>query len=330
MKRRRALAVLFALAVPLSVRSQPRAQLPRIALVDPGLTAADVASPDSLWGLLVAELRRFGYVEGKNVAIQRWGGGGAAQDASYKELAKKVVASRPSVIVVPGRSMYFVAAETTAIPVIAVGSFSPEFQARRARPGSNLTGIDMGFDQQQLYAKQVEVFARVLKPGARVAWLGTKAIWDGAIGEAARRGAKASRLVLHPVFVAPVNQRALRQAFAEIAQAKVDGVFVSPAVEMLQYRNSVAQMAIASRLPSLGPTRYWAEAGALLSYGVDYDWAFRRAANMVDRILKGAQPGSIPIENPTNIELVVNVRTAKSLKLAIPLTIIQRADRVIE
>jgi putative ABC transport system substrate-binding protein len=175
------------------------------------------------------------------------------------------------------------------------------------------------------------VLAAVLKPGARIAWLGPKIIWDGAAGEAARKGAQAGKFSLHPVLIPlPVSRSTIRRAFADMAGAKYHGVLISPAVELSPFRDAIAELAVVRGLPSLGGSRAWAEAGALLGYGTDVDHNFRRIAHFVDQILKGAQPGTLPIENPTKIDLTINLETAKSLNMAIPPSLLARADRVIE
>jgi len=332
MNRREAIAALLALAGAPRAHSQAPAGPPRIALVDTAAATADMAEGrHPLWGNLLGELRRLGYVEGQNIALERWSGGGAGTAAAYSALARKVVASRPRLIVVRSRTaMSPIAAETRNIPIVAVGTIPAELRASFARLGRNVTGIHVSFDAQQLYGKQVEVLSNVLKPGARIAWLGPKGIWDS-IGEARRKGATDAGVVLLPVLLAtPINKPAIRQAFAEIAQSRFDGVLISPATELFPYRDSVAELAAAQKLPSLGNGRYWAEAGVLLSYGADLDHMWRRAAHYVDKILKGADPAVIPIEQPNKIELVINLETARSLGIAIPQSMLLRADKVIE
>jgi putative ABC transport system substrate-binding protein len=333
MNRREAIAALLALAGAPRAHSQAPAGPPRIALVDTAAATAEIAEGrHPLWGNLLGELRRLGYVEGQNIALERWSGGGAGTAAGYSALARKVVASRPRLIVVRSRTALSpIAAETRNIPIVAVGTIPAELRASFARPGRNVTGIHVSFDAQQLYGKQVEVLGNVLKPGARIAWLGPKVAWESIVGEAVRKGATDAGVVLLPVFVAnPVNKPAIRRAFAEIAQSRFDGVLISPATELFPYRDSVAELAAAQKLPSLGNGRYWAEAGALLSYGADLDHMWRRAAHYVDKILKGADPAVIPIEQPTKVELVINLETARSLGIAIPQSMLLRADRVIE
>ena len=135
--------------------------------------------------------------------------------------------------------------------------------------------------------------------------------------------------MLLPVLVAtPVNRVAIRRAFDDIAQSRVDGILIWPG--LFTHRVSIAELAAAHKLPSLGSDRHWAEAGTLLSYGASLEEMGRRAAHYVERVLKGADPAAMPIEQPTKVELVINLETAKSLGTAIPQSMLLRADRVIE
>lgn len=333
MNRREATILLLALGAAPCVYAQTRARTPRIALVDPGEQIANMAEGrHPLWGAFLAELRRLGYVEGQTISADRWSGGGVATDAAYAALARKVVASEPRLIVVRARAMIVpIAAATTAVPIVAVGTIPRELRASFARPGRNVTGVHTSFDAQQLYSKQVEILRDVVKPRARIAWVGTQISWESIVGEAARKGAALANVTLHPVLLAsPVNRPSLRRAFADIAQSKAGGVLISPAVELFPYRSSIAELAAAQKLPSLGNGRYWAESGVLLSYGTDHEHNWRRAAHSADKILKGMDPAVIPIEQPSKVELVINLETAKSLGIAIPQAMLLRADKVIE
>jgi len=329
--RRRLLAGLgVALGAPPGALAQSKA--PRIALVDTGESVTNMAERHPYWGSLLLELSRLGHVEGQGIVVERWSSGGVATTAGYKALAGKVVASRPRLIVVRGRStLVHVAAQTKEIPIVTIGSIPAELRASHSRPGGNVTGIHNSFDAQELYGKQVEVLGNVLKPGARIAWFGPQALWESIVGEAARKGAASAGMDLRTIFIAsPISKPTIRQAFAEMARAKVSGVLMAPATELFPYREIASELAVAQKLPSIGPARAWPESGALLSYGPDFEGMYRRAAHYVDRILKGSDPAAIPIEQPTKIELVINLETAKAVGVAIPQSMLVRADRVIE
>ena len=333
MKRRDAAFGLLALLVAPLARAQTQTQLPRIALVDSTEPPANMAEGrNPLWSALLGELRRLGYVEAKTISIDRWSGGGAATAAAYAALAGKVVASQPRVIVVRARPVLVqIAAATKKVPIVTIGSIPAELRASLARPGGNVTGINISFDAMQLYGKQVQILRDVLKPGARIAWVGPKSTWDESPGEAARKGAVSANVTLQPVFVpSPVNRAAIRRAFADIAGMKIDGVLVSPASELFLFRSMIAELLAVQKLPGLGANRYWPEAGVVLGYGGDPEEYYRRGAHYVDQILKGVDPAVIPIEQPTKVDLVINLETAKALGLAIPQSVLMRADRVIE
>ena len=332
MIRRRFVALIAgALAHPACVLAQPASKAPRVALVDPAESPAEMAEGrHPYWGTFLAELRRLGYVEGKSIAIERWSGGG--DTAGYVALARKVVDSRPSLIVSRGRSATLpLAAATKDIPIVTVGTISTEMRASLARPGGNVTGLYTSSDDQQLYSKLVEFLREVTRPNARIAWLGPQSIWKGPVGEAGRAGAKRAGLALEAALVAsPVDEAAIERAFAAIKNAKLDGVLISPATELFAHRATIARLALAARLPSCASNRSYAEAGVLLSYGAVYEDLWRRAAHYVDRILKGAKPGDLPIEQPSTIELALNLKTAKALGITVPPALLLRADRVIE
>ncbi len=333
MNRRDAAFGLFALAAAPLARAQTQAQLPRIALVDSTeLPANMVEGGNPVWSALLGELRRLGHIERQTVSVDRWSGGGAATAAGYAALASKVVASQPRVIVVRAQTLLrHFAAATKKVPIVAIGSIPTELRASLARPGGNVTGINISFDAMQLYGKQVQILRDVLKPGARIAWVGPKPLWESVIGEATRKGAAAANVALHPVFVpSPVNRAAIRSAFADVAKMKVDGVLVSPASELFPFRSTIAELLAVQKLPGLGTNRYWPEAGVVLGYGGDAEEYYRRGAHYVDQILKGVDPAVIPIEQPTKVDLVINLETARALGLSIPQSVLMRADKVIE
>jgi putative ABC transport system substrate-binding protein len=194
-----------------------------------------------------------------------------------------------------------------------------------------VTGINISCDSMQLYGKQVQILRDVLKPWARIAWVGPKPLWEGSIGEATRKGAAAANVTLHPVFVSsPVNRATIRGAFTDIARMKVDGVLVSPASELFPFRSTIAELLAVQKLPGLGTNRYWPEAGVVLGYGGDAEEYWRRGAHYVDQILKRVDPAGIPIEQPTKVDLVINLETARALGLTIPQSVLMRADKVIE
>jgi putative ABC transport system substrate-binding protein len=197
-------------------------------------------------------------------------------------------------------------------------------------PGGNVTGLHTSADEQQIYSKQLEFLRELTRADARVAWLGPQLPWDGPLGTAARQGATQSKLVLVPVFVSsPVDAKRDHSAFAAIRTGNFEGLLVSPSIELFPHRTEIAKLALEARMPTMAGS-FYADAGILVSYGAPTDELFRRAAHYVDKILKGAKPGDLPIELPGKIPLVLNRKTAKSLGITFPQSLLLRADRVIE
>lgn len=331
MKRREALLGLAALAcAPLRAAAQGERRLPRIALVDTSQPVLDMGDGKPYWGSLIAELRRLGYVEGRSVAFERWSGAGDL--GRYAELATTLVAARPDVIVARGRTMIIrIAAVTQSIPIVAVGTIPASLRDSLSRPGRNVTGIQTGSVDRQIYSKTAEIVRTLTPKGARAAWLGPRDIWESEVGAAAREGASRINLPLEPVFTAsPMNEASIRDAFARVTAGNYGSVYLSPATELFPHRRLLVALTTQARLPVVGGNRYFAEEGMLVTYGADPDELWHRAAHYVDRILKGASPAVIPIEHASTVQLAVNLRTAKAMAIKIPGSLLARADRVIE
>jgi len=316
-------------AAPLAL-AQSGAARPRIALVDASVRSADIDSRHAYWAALLDELAKLGHVEGRTAVLDRWGGSGDID--GYSALARKIAESAPQVVVVRGRPMLLhLAAATKSTPIVVVGAIPPDLRLSIARPGKNVTGIQPGGNDQLVYAKQLEFLKELIKADARVAWFGPKNLWDSITGEATRLGARQLKLSLQPVIVdTPVNEAAIRRAFDQLAKGTFDAVLVSPSAEIVPYVRILAELLASKRLPSVGTTRLSAEAGLTLCYGADLPAIYRQIAHYVDKILKGAKPGDLPIEQPTKFELVVNMKTARRIGVVIPPSVHMRADRMIE
>jgi putative ABC transport system substrate-binding protein len=223
-----------------------------------------------------------------------------------------------------------VKAATSSIPIVFIAHADPVGSghvASLARPGGNITGL--AILQTELGAKGLEILRSVGPTVTRIAVLwhpGTPSAAPGlkALEEPARR----LRLELQPVGARGPAE--LEGAFAAMARARAQGVIVLATPIFFGERQRLGELAIAHRLPTMFQIRDYAEAGGLMSYGADLADLYRRAAIPVDKILKGAKPGDIPIEQPTKFELIINLRTAKALGLTIPPSLLQRADQVIE
>jgi putative ABC transport system substrate-binding protein len=272
-------------------------------------------------------LHELGYIEGRNLAIEFRNAEG--QLDRLPGLAAELVRLNVNVIVTATDHATRAAKEATAtIPILIVGvNFDPvalKFVTSLARPGTNVTGLF--FLHLALTAKRYELFKEMLPTVKRVAVFSDLFTVDQLrkVEEAnGSIGLKLQRLELR-------NPTDLEDAFRVITRSRAEALFVLESTLIFRARRDIAQLALKHRLPTSFAFREYADAGGLVTYGVNFANMFRRAADYVDRILKGANPGDLPIEQPTTFELVINMKTAKTLGLTIPPSLLLRADQVIE
>src|SRR5262245_7360827 len=326
MKRRQALFGILSLSLglpsPQNASAQPRPKAPVVGLLDAGERL-------EWWAAFRQQLRELGYVEGQNVAFEaRFA---SKQPERLPALAKELVRLNVAVIVTGGTAAALDAKRATStIPIVmATGSdhVSLGLVVSLARPGRNVTGLSS--ISSELTAKRLDLLREVLPKMTRLAVL-----WHSDnIGSAPairdlETAARSSRVALQNLGVSTAEE--LPGAFSAATRAHADAVFVVAGPFTFPERHRIADLALKHRLPSMhGPAEY-VEAGGLISYAPSYSALFRRAAVYVDKILKGAKPGDLPIEQPTTFELVINLKTAKALGVAIPQAVLLRADRVIE
>ena len=318
-----ALAALMLLAGSLGAAAQP-GKVHRIGFLWDG---PDVF-PDSIEAFRRG-LRDLGYVEGRNLTIEyRWAHG---KPERMRELAEELVRFKVDVIVAPS-SVYTSAAKqaTSTIPVVFVSHADPlrsGHVATLARPGGNVTGLSLMMTETNV--KSLELFKEVVRKASRVA-----VMWDPATPSHGP-GLKAIESAAPPLGLqvqsVPVRSPAeYEAAFAAMVRERADGVLVLSTPMFIADAPQLAELALAHKLPSLfGPKNHVA-AGGLMSYSPDRRELFRRGAVFVDKILRGAQPASMPVEQPTKFELVINLRTAKNLGLVISPAMLARADEVVQ
>jgi putative tryptophan/tyrosine transport system substrate-binding protein len=322
---RRALVVALggaAAAVPLAARAQPKA-MPRLVFLWPG--PAVTAAPD-LRGLQ-AGLRDLGYEEGRTLAIDyRYADG---SDVRLAELAAAAVTARPDAIFTVGApGLGALARVTRTVPVVAVSGdlVADGAAASIARPGGNVTGMTVAAGPE-LAEKWLELLLEIVPRARRIAVLRSARdrLSAGAFGRvetmADRRG---NRLEVGD-FVAGTAAD-IPATLASVGRAAPNALIVQLSPILLAKAADIAALG----LPAISGDRKFADAGLLMSYGADIPEIFRRCAGYIDRILKGASPGDLPIEQPTKFELVVNQKTARALGLVLPPTLLARADEVIE
>jgi putative ABC transport system substrate-binding protein len=272
---------------------------------------------------LTEGLRELGYVEGRNIIIERHYGDGTQN--RLPDLAADVVRSRVDVIVTGTNPMAVAAKRATAtIPIVMVGTFDPVgagIVTNLARPGGNVTGlcVDPG---PEMSGKNLGLLAEIVPGLSRVGVL-RQAGYQGADLETA---AQRLNVELHVVDLRTIDE--LESAFQTMRRKQVGAVLIRGSLFYVS-RQQVADLALKYRLPATHALKEYAQAGLLLTYGANLADLYRRAAGYVDRIVKGAKPGDLPVEQPTKVELVINLVTAKALGLTIPQSLLLRADEVI-
>jgi putative ABC transport system substrate-binding protein len=318
------LASIGACSLALPSLAQPQGKVWRIGFLGSGSAAGYAKQVEALR----AGLRELGYIEGKNVLIEfRW----ADSDyARLPELANELARLNVDVIVTHQTAGTKAAKNATkTIPIVMARGGDPVAQglvASLARPGGNITGT-VNFSQE-LSAKRLELLKEALPHTQRVAVLFDPD--NPSVGlnvHAMERAAKSLKLGLPRFAVGGPDE--FTSAFAEMAKQRVDAVALPEDVLLNTYEGAISDLAAKHRLPSIGRKEF-GEAGGLIGYGPNALEMFRRAGYYVDRILKGAKPADLPIEQPTKFEVLVNLKTAKALGLTIPQPFLMRADRVIE
>ena len=321
MKRRQFVEVLAALlGAPLLAIAQ-QGRIPRVGF----LISETLADQKTRVDALLAGLREYGYVEGKNIVIEL-----RPADGNYDRLpalAAELAGLKVDVIVAFGAKAGIAAKGATATVPIVVSSITDPVALgivdSLPRPGGNITGIS---NFSELAAKQLELLKQAVPRAVRVGILFNPANRPRSFG-AMRAVAKSSKLELH--WFEAHSPREFDAVFAAIAKARIEAVWVSGDTLFQGHFREIAVLAQKYRLPASGRLEF-ADAGGLIGYGVDDAGQFRRAAYFVDRILKGAKPDQLPVERATRIELAINAKTAKALGIKIPQSLLVRADRVIE
>jgi putative tryptophan/tyrosine transport system substrate-binding protein len=314
------------LAAPLTSEAQQTA--PTIAKIGLLSVTTPVVLASSIEAFRQA-LRGLGHVEGTFVLEVRYGDG---RFERLPELARELVGLKMDVIL--ATSDVVIAAikrETQTIPIVMVFSTDPMgtgFVASLARPGGNVTGLSN--ISSELSRKRLELLREAVPGLSRVAALWNPDVRGALLDYKETEGAaRLLRLELQSVEVSRAED--LDRAFSAVTKQRAQAL-VLPGANPVGFinRGKISTFAQRNRLPSMYPTREYVEAGGLMSYGPSLPDLFRRAATYVDKILKGAKPGDLPIEQPTKFELLINLKTAKALGLTIPPSLLQRADQVIE
>jgi len=321
------LTILFLVAVDFAQAQQPK-KVPRIGY----LSAFDAAGESARSEAIRVALRELGYIEGQSIAIEyRYSEG--KQDRQ-PELAAELVRLKVDLIVVAGAEGTIRAAmnATKTISIVMVGAGRDPVRAglveSLGRPGGNVTGFT-NFSLE-LGGKRLELLKEAVPKLVRVAVLYDPAIPDTTlqVKEDLPAAARALGLTIRSWEVRAADE--FEQVFAAVSKWRPDGLYVPGAPLMAANQKRIAGLALKSRLPSVYGNRRYGDAGGLMSYGADLADSYRRVAYFVDRILKGAKPADLPVEQPTKFELVINLKTAKQISLKIPPEVLARANRLIK
>jgi len=305
--------------------SQPAAKVPRIGV----LHAVTEASASQTAAAFTQGLREHGYVEGQNVVVERRFANGVAEQISG--IAAELVRLKVDVIVTTTDvAIAAVKRQTQTIPIVMASSTDPVgtgFVASLARPGGNVTGLSSV--SPELSAKRLELLKETVPGLSRVALMWNPDVRGAVLEYKETEGAAQSlRLQLQSVEVSRADD--FDRAFSALTTGRAEALIVVGSALAFTNRSQIASLALKNRLPTMSAISEYADAGALISYGPNLADLWRRAATYVDKILKGAKPGELPVEQPTKFELVINLKTAKALGLTIPPSLLRRADEVIQ
>jgi putative ABC transport system substrate-binding protein len=311
------------LAAPLAADAQQVAKRPRIGLLRPE------SPPDPYTEAFQRGLREFGYLEGQNIVIEHRSAEGKAD--RLPALASELVRLKVDVIVAVSTPAALAAKQaTTTIPIVIAYVGDPVgsgLVASLARPGGNITGVSAL--NVEYSVKWVELLKETIPTLSRVAVLSNPANPNHvALGREVQGAARALGVTCQVYEVRAPEE--LEGAFTAMTKARADGLLVLPYPFTFVHARRIADLATKSRLPAVFGFRESVEAGGLIAYAANAPDMFRRAAAYVDKILKGAKPADLPVEQPTKFELVINLKTAKALGLTIPQSILLRADEVIQ
>jgi putative ABC transport system substrate-binding protein len=316
-------ALFFALAA--NAEAQHPVKIPRIGY----LARNPVSSTRARTDAFLQGLRELGYVEGKSIVIE-WRSAEGQSDR-LPELAAELVRRKVDVIVADASTTTRAAKKATAeVPIVMAYDLDPVgngFVASLARPGGNITGLSSV--APEISGKQIEILKEIVPKLSRVAVFGE----SNNPGNAKRLkevGLAAAGLGVQLQYVDINSGKDIDNAFHAARKSRADAVLVLGGPNLAAHRQALTDLALKNRLPAVYSREEYVDAGGLLTYGPSITDLFRHAAVYVDKILKGAKPGDLPVEQPTKFELVINLKTAKQVGLTIPPNVLARADRVIK
>jgi len=324
MNRRDSILALLALgAAPLASFAQQPGKVWRIGMLETTSMAQNAANLTAF----LKGMQDLGYVEGKTFVIDYRSADGRSE--RFSDLAAELVRGKVDLIVTRGTPATLAARKaTTTIPVVTPSTSSPLlFAASLARPGGNVTGLStINID---LYGKRIQMLREIVPGLARLAHLQNMSTASGsATWKEVEKAARS--LGIQPLPLDVRKPEDIGPAFDQAVRQRANGLVVGQDSLMQVQRKLIVELAAKHRLPASYQSRDYVDEGGLISYGVSYPDQYRRAAAYVDKILKGAKPGDLPMEQPTKFDLAINLKTAKALGITIPQSVLVRADEVIQ
>src|SRR3954469_6879162 len=332
MRRREFTAGILIISAMRPARAQQRATQRRIAIFHPAIPVALLTESGggSAWRAFFGELRGLGYVEGQNLLIERYSAEGHHE--RYADIARKIVDSNPDLIVTgPNPAVLAFKAFNSTIPVVAfmIDPLKGGLIASLARPGGNLTGItlDPGIE---LWGKRLELLKEAVPSITSTAFLSMREGWEGSFGQAMSEIAARLGISLISMLPSAGTPAEIERVFAEMAGQRLGAVLITGEGDLYANRQLIAELARNYRMPTMCPYRDYVDAGGLMAYTVDLAELLRHMARGLHQILGGVRPGDIPIYQPTKFDLMINLKTARTLGLAMPVSLISRADEMID
>lgn len=318
-----------ALVTPFAAQAQPARKVYRVGLIFTTSPVSEMEGSEPVHPnarAFVHRLRELGYMDGRSIVIERRSAEGKFE--RFGDIIADLLRLNVDVMVTVEAEMTRRAARVTkTVPIVFVTSEDPEqagLVGNMARPGGNVTGLTtIG---QEIAGKRLQVLKEAFPAVSRIAYLGLRSNWEGLEGRSLR---VAASVVGVTVFLAEHGPTQYEQAFALIRQ-RADAVIPANNAPNVANRGLIVDFLAQNRLPAIHPYRMFVDAGGLISYGTDLPEVFRGMAEYVARILEGATPGDLPIQQPTKYQLVINLKTAKALGITVPPSLLLRADQVIE
>lgn len=321
------------LSFPRKARAAEPENVYRIALVHPAIPVSLLTEKSNIpgWSTLLKELRRLGYVEGKNLSLLRFSAGG--DPGRFNSMVQEVVSAAPDVVVfTSSRLALLFKATTRTIPVVGVMADPVAFGVvtSLAHPDGVVTGVttDSG---DEIYGKRLAILLEAVPTAKRIGLLISQALWNSTTGNTLREASqRLSVSIVGSGIEGAATETEYRRVFASFEQESAQALIINEQPENSVNARLIVELAERARLPAVFPNRQYAQMGGLIAYGNDLEEIYFRVAGYVDLILKGAKPRDLPIYQVARIHTVINLKSAKAINLELPQTLLARADEVIE